>query len=185
MQIIAQGVVCKVILAHFHQSKVSKPLHQSTVTPTASLATNMADVDPKEMEERKQSSKPKRRRVKSAVARLSPLPEDQRSQMQDELKVIQKEFKQRTTSAQNIRKQHTTSKKVISGGTGPEKQDRFKTMYSADFRGKYVTPPECRPTSPTRRHNPHPSRVSITVRNYGDLLTIIKLLLHLILFRVF
>ena len=130
----------------------------------------MADVDSKETEEIKKHPKPKRRRVKSAVARLSPLPEDQRSQVQDELKVIQKEFKQRTTSAQNIRKQHTTSRKVISGGTGPEKQDRFKTMYSADFRGKYVTPPECRPTSPTRRHNPHPSRVSIAMRDYGDML---------------
>ena len=130
----------------------------------------MADVDSKETEERKQHPKPKRRRVKSAVARLSPLPEDQRSQVQDELKVIQKEFKQRTTSAQNIRKQHTTSRKVISGGTGAEKQDRFKTMYSADFRGKYVTPPECRPTSPTRRHNPHPSRVSIAMRDYGNTL---------------
>ena len=122
----------------------------------------MADVDSKETDEgSKQDAKPKRRRVKSAVARLSPLPENQQGQLQDELKVIQKEFKQRTTSAQNIRKQHTSSKKVISGGKGPERQDRFKTMYSADFRGKYVTPPECRPTSPTRRHNPHPSRVSI------------------------
>ena len=147
------------ILAHFHQSKVSKPLHQSTVTPTASIATNMADVDLKEADEGKYDTKPKRRRVKSAVARLSPLPESQSNQVPDELKVIQKEFKQRTTSAQNIRKQHTASRKVIHGGTGPEKKDRFKTMYSADFRGKYVTPPECRPTSPTRRHNPHPSRV--------------------------
>lgn len=117
----------------------------------------MADVDSKETDESKQDTKSKRRRVKSAVARLSPLPEDR---VQDELKVIQKEFKQRTTSAQNIRKQHTSSRKVITGATGPEKKDRFKTMYSADFRGKYVTPPECRPTSPTRRHNPHPSRVS-------------------------
>lgn len=120
----------------------------------------MADMDPKKTNEGKQESKPKRRRVKSAVAKLSPLPEDQPDQMQDELKVIQKEFKQRTTSAQNIRKQHTSSRKVITGAPGPEKQDRFKTMYSAEFRGKYVTPPECRPTSPTRRHNPHPSRVS-------------------------
>ena len=120
----------------------------------------MADLDPTETDGPKQDTKPKRRRVKSAVARLSPLPENQSDHLQDELKVIQKEFKQRTTSAQNIRKKHTSSRKVISGGKGPEKQDRFKTMYSADFRGKYVTPPECRPTSPTRRHNPHPSRVS-------------------------
>ena len=120
----------------------------------------MADVDPNETNEGKQDSKPKRRRIKSAVARLSPVSEDRPAQMQDEQKVIQKEFKQRTTSAQNIRKQHTSSRKVISDTRGPEKKDRFKTMYSADFRGKYVTPPECRPTSPTRRHNPHPSRVS-------------------------
>ena len=120
----------------------------------------MADVDSTEADGAKQNTKPKRRRVKSAVARLSPLPENQSDHLQDEMKVIQKEFKQRTTSAQNIRKQHTSSKKVISGGAAPGRQDRFKTMYSADFRGKYVTPPECRPTSPTRRHNPHPSRVS-------------------------
>ena len=122
----------------------------------------MADIESKEMDEGKRDTKPKRRRVKSAVAKLAPLPEDQSHslQLQNEQKVIQKEFKQRTTSAQNIRKQHTSSKKVISEVTGPQKQDRFKTMYSDDFRGKYVTPPECRPTSPTRRHNPHPSRVS-------------------------
>jgi len=130
----------------------------------------MADMESKEMNEGKRDTKPKRRRVKSAVARLSPLSEDQSLQLQDEQAVIQKEFKQRTTSAQNIRKQHTSSRKVISEVTGPEKQDRFKTMYSADFRGKYVTPPECRPTSPTRRHNPHPSRVSSYIETLSSVL---------------
>lgn len=130
-------------------------------------------MDSTETDRAKQNTRSKRRRVKSAVARLSPLPEKQSDHLEDETKVIQKEFKQRTTSAQNIRKQHTSSKKVISGGAGPERQDRFKTMYSADFRGKYVTPPECRPTSPTRRHNPHPSRVSTVqpriVTNYNSM----------------
>jgi len=112
-----------------------------------------------------QDAKPKRRRVKSAIARLST-PPDEEVQLKDELEVIQKEFKQRTASAHNIRKQHTSSKKIIPGATKSEKQDRFKSMYSADFRGKYTTPPECRPTSPTRRHNPHPSRVSWLLKSF-------------------
>ena len=101
-----------------------------------------------------------RPRISSAKARLSTPPEQT---VMDEDRV-KKEYKQRVQSAQQIRDAHTRAKKPavfqkkVKKG---EKTERFSTSYSKDYRGSVVPPPVARPTSPTRRNNPHPTHVSV------------------------
>ena len=68
-----------------------------------------------------------------------------------------KEAKERAKSAKMIRGKHTGSSKVFPGH---KSKDRFTSMYSTDFDGSFAPAPELRPTSPTRRNNPHPAKVS-------------------------
>ena len=114
----------------------------------------MSDESPPE---RKPGVRP---RISSAKARLSTPPEQT---VMDEDRVKQ-DYKQRVQSAQQIRDAHTRAKKptVFSQKKGKkgEKKERFSTSYSKDFRGSVVPPPVARPTSPTRRNNPHPTKVN-------------------------
>ena len=71
------------------------------------------------------------------------------------------EARLRASSAKAIRDKHITSKKVFPRHHLKDPKEHYTTMYANDFDGKYVPPPEPRPTSPTRRNNPHPSKVSV------------------------
>lgn len=115
------------------------------------------------MAEFKSSRLPTReRRVKSAKARLTPphppAPEVENIVMNEKLAKMSLE---RVKSAKAIKNKHTSSGGVFAAGKpiGAGK-GRFTTMYSQDFDGTYAPPPEIRPTSPTRRNNPHPSKVN-------------------------
>lgn len=113
------------------------------------------------MADRKHSRPPTReRRVKSAIARLTPPSSDAR----DMDKLLKKMTQERVNSAKANKTKHTSSTGVFAAK--PAKNDseedrkrRFATMYSLDYDGTYVPPPDLRPTSPTRRNNPHPSKV--------------------------
>lgn len=109
------------------------------------------------------SSNPsKPRRVKSAKARLSPSepthPEVKPSPVGQQNVV--KEAQERVKSAKAIRDKHLASAKVFPRPPSRSSKERFSSMYSKDFEGSYAPPAELRPTSPTRRHNPHPGKVS-------------------------
>ena len=92
------------------------------------------------------------RRAHSAKARLTP----DRAASSLEREKILREAKERTKSAKQIKDKHKTSAKMFAGSSS---KGRFTSMYSSDFEGTYVSPPEARPTSPTRRNNPHPGKV--------------------------
>lgn len=91
------------------------------------------------------------RRVHSAKARLTP---DKSNYLEREK--ILREAKERTKSAKQIKDKHKLSAKMFAG---PSSKGRFTSQYSSDFEGTFVSPPEPRPTSPTRRNNPHPGKV--------------------------
>ena len=93
------------------------------------------------------SAKP--RRVKSAKARLTPTKSEAPSNPAREAQA----------SARAIRDKHNASGKVFPRPNSRAKE-RFSTMYSKDFDGTFAPAAELRPTSPTRRHNPHPGKVS-------------------------
>ena len=97
----------------------------------------------------------KPRRVKSAKARLTPT--DTKPSKQD----VVKEAKERLASAKAIREKHSGSGKVFPRPDPRASKERFSTMYSKDFDGSFAPAAELRPTSPTRRNNPHPGKVGI------------------------
>ena len=104
------------------------------------------------------SSNPgKPRRVKSAKARLTPTQstDTKLSPSKDQV-ALQETLK----SARAIREKHIGSAKVFPRPSSKASKERFSTMYSKDFEGAFAPPAELRPTSPTRRHNPHPGKVS-------------------------
>lgn len=107
-----------------------------------------------------ESSRPptRDRRVKSAKARLTP-PVPEISEMKEMMAKLSKE---RVNSARAIKNKHTSSGGVFAGKlpAAAGGKARFTSMYSQDFDGTYVPPSEIRPTSPTRRNNPHPSKVN-------------------------
>ncbi len=74
---------------------------------------------------------------------------------------IAKQAKERVKSAKANKSKHTSSAGVFVRPPSRAKgaPPRFKTMYSQDFDGTFVPPAEPRPTSPTRRNNPHPTKV--------------------------
>lgn len=102
------------------------------------------------------SSSAKPRRVKSARARLTP------TQQLDKSPTINaaKEAQERVLSAKAIRDKHNGSTKVFPRPSSRASKERFSTVYSKDFEGSFAPAAELRPTSPTRRHNPHPGKVS-------------------------
>ncbi len=94
------------------------------------------------------------RRVRSAKARLTPPgPETFSSEK------VRKEAKERAKSAKANRDKHTGSTKVFPKPAARTSKERFTTMYSRDFEGSFAPPADLRPTSPTRRNNPHPGKV--------------------------
>lgn len=102
------------------------------------------------------------RRIKSATARMITPP--------DPSHLIKptfpggpsvKEKDKRVDSAKLNREKNESSKKVFPPPSSNEKnKERYRSIYNKDFEGTYMTPLEPRPTSPTRRNNPHPSHVS-------------------------
>jgi len=125
------------------------------------------------MADQKQRPTTRERRIKSAKARLAPPqpPKDAR----DMDKLLMKMTKERVNSATANKTKHTSSAGVFAAKPAKEytevdKKKRFTTMYSLSFDGSFVPPPDLRPTSPTRRNNPHPSQV----KNFS----IVVLLIH-------
>ena len=103
-------------------------------------------------------------RIKSATARLTP------PGLQKPLQIQQagvKERQKRVSSAKLNREKQNSSKKVFPRPSSAEKKERYKTVYNKDFEGMYQPPTEPRPTSPTRRNNPHPSQVCILACRCG------------------
>lgn len=98
------------------------------------------------------------RRVNSAKARLTP----DLSLLAAEREYIVKEAKERAKSAKNIKNKHKASGKMFPQASG---KSRFTTMYATDYDGTFVPPAEPRPTSPTRRNNPHPGKVGMVQAN--------------------
>lgn len=98
------------------------------------------------------SAKP--RRVKSARARLTPTQQLDKSPTID----AAKEAQERVLSAKAIRDKHNGSTKVFPRPSSRASKERFSTVYSKDFEGSFAPAAELRPTSPTRRHNPHPGK---------------------------
>ncbi len=94
------------------------------------------------------------RRAGSAKARLTP---DTSLLAAERQQYIVKEARERAKSAKNIKDKHKASAKMFTGGSV---KSRFATMYATDYDGTFVAPAEPRPTSPTRRNNPHPGKVS-------------------------
>lgn len=64
----------------------------------------------------------------------------------------------RIDSAKLNREKNESSKKVFPQPTSDKTKERYRSIYNKDFEGSYTTPLEPRPTSPTRRNNPHPSQ---------------------------
>lgn len=103
----------------------------------------------------------KRPRSHSAKARITHPPVSIISK-----EMIAKEANEIAKSAKAIKSKHTSSagmfvprppSRSAPGGSGR----RFTSMYSQDFEGSFVPPAEIRPTSATRRNNPHPTKVSL------------------------
>ena len=105
------------------------------------------------------SSRPQSRdrRTKSAIARLTP-PEPEKPKQSHQLGA--KEREKRVKSASLNREKNQSSKKVFPRPSSGDKKERYRTIYNKDFEGTYISPVEPRPTSPTRRNNPHPTQVS-------------------------
>lgn len=105
------------------------------------------------------SSSAKPRRVKSARARLTPTQQVDKSPAMTS-RDLTKEAQERVLSAKAIRDKHNGSTKVFPRPESRASKERFSTVYSKDFEGSFAPAAELRPTSPTRRHNPHPGKVS-------------------------
>ncbi len=71
-----------------------------------------------------------------------------------------KERQKRVSSATVNRDKNNASKKVFPRPGSADKKERYTSIYNKDFEGSFLPPTEPRPTSPTRRNNPHPSQVS-------------------------
>lgn len=109
-----------------------------------------------------------RKRPQSARARLTPAPPPGPAPSQQfaslKSEKIAKETKERVKSAKAIKNKHTSSAGVFVSDMRPPSRSapssfkRFTSMYSKDFDGTFVPPAEIRPTSPTRRNNPHPAK---------------------------
>ena len=54
-------------------------------------------------------------------------------------------------------------------------KERYLSQYNRDFEGAYISPSEPRPTSPTRRNNPHPSQVLMILKLIIVIITIVLL----------
>ncbi len=101
-----------------------------------------------------------RPRSRSAKARMTP-PGPETVNLFADREAVVKEARERAKSAKVIRGKHTASSKVFPARSSSRAntKDRFTSMYSTDFDGSFTLPPELRPTSPTRRNNPHPAKV--------------------------
>lgn len=95
-------------------------------------------------------------RTHSAKARITPA-EPVKAVL--DKKQVMKEARERATSAKAIRDKHHGSTKVFPRPPSRGSKQRFTTSYTQNFEGTYVPPADLRPTSPTRRNNPHPSKV--------------------------
>lgn len=104
-------------------------------------------------------TKPKVARTKSATARLQTPPELLKKFQEQ----VVKERRKRVSSARQNREKQESSKKVFPKTVTGDQRDRYRTVYTNDFEGTYLPPTEGRPTSPTRRNNPHPAKVKFSV----------------------
>ena len=105
------------------------------------------------------SSAVKPRRVKSAKARLTPTQPPEAKSSAVGKQQVSKEVQERVPSAKAIRDKQNASAKVFPRPESRASKERFASQYSKDFEGSYAPAAELRPTSPTRRHNPHPGKV--------------------------
>ena len=101
----------------------------------------------------------KPRRIKSAKARLTPTQPPEGKSSPVSRKEVSKDAQERVLSAKAIRDKHHGSTKVFPRPASRASKERFSTVYSKDFEGSFAPAAELRPTSPTRRHNPHPGKV--------------------------
>ena len=84
----------------------------------------------------------------------------------------------RVSSARLNREKNTSSKKVFPRPGSAEKKERYTSMYNKDFDGTYMPPTDPRPTSPTRRNNPHPSQVTIiTIEFWYEQCIVLRLII--------
>lgn len=98
------------------------------------------------------------RRARSAKARLNPTT-PQKEQFDTERTM--KEARERGKSAKAIREKHEGSGRMFPRPPSRSARERFTSSYSTEFHSKAFHPPaELRPTSPTRRNNPHPTKAS-------------------------
>ena len=102
-------------------------------------------------------SRPRSSRVKSASGR----PSIGTSSLPLEVQPVSvKQRDKRVSSAKLNREKNNSSKKVFPRpGSAEKNKERYTSMYNKDFDGTYMPPTDPRPTSPTRRNNPHPSQV--------------------------
>ena len=96
------------------------------------------------------------KRTRSAKARLTPPGPDRAYDQQHVLKAA----RERVKSAKAIREKHEGSTKIFPRPPLRPSKERFTSIYSKDFEGTYIPPADLRPSSPTRRNNPHPGKVS-------------------------
>ena len=101
----------------------------------------------------------KPRRIKSAKARLTPTQPSEGRSSPVSRKEVSKDAQERVLSAKAIRDKHHGSTKVFPRPASRASKERFSSVYSKDFEGSFAPAAELRPTSPTRRHNPHPGKV--------------------------
>lgn len=94
------------------------------------------------------------KRPRSHSAKSRPPPQMMSSQ-------VAKETKERIMSAKAIKNKHTSSAGLFVPPPPASIGRRFTSMYAQDFDGTFVPPADLRPTSPTRRNNPHPTKVSV------------------------
>ena len=103
--------------------------------------------------------------MRSAKARLTPEKDKYESfRQQQRQESLRKEARERATSAKAIRDKHHGSAKLFPRPPSRSSRDRFTSSYSKDFDGTFLPPAELRPTSPTRRNNPHPAKVYIYIK---------------------
>ena len=109
------------------------------------------------------------RRVHSARARLTPDKDkyDSFRQQQQQQEALTKEARERATSAKAIKDKHHGSSKLFPRPPSRSSRERFTSSYSKDFDGTFLPPAELRPTSPTRRNNPHPAKVKPYISKAG------------------
>eukprot|EP00731_Ephydatia_muelleri_P016259 Em0009g683a len=115
------------------------------------------NIDPTKKPSNQPAGRPPSQEGRVKSAHIGPVPPSPTQARFDRQEVVH-EARLRASSAKAIRDKHITSKKVFPRQPLKDPKEHYTTMYAQNFDGKFVPPPEPRPTSPTRRNNPHPSK---------------------------